>query len=109
MSLPGITGLGSGCGGAFLGVVRLAFAIFVLIVLCGWRSRLITKKPTTVASRGFLSKLASGATSPGGMAVRNDDHDKTHLDWQRIHYHNGKNNRSGGTGQAPFLGIFQGH
>jgi hypothetical protein len=44
----------------------------------------MTKKPTTVASRGFLSKIASGATSPGGMAVRNDDHDRTNLDRQRI-------------------------
>jgi hypothetical protein len=53
--------------------------------LCGWRSRPITKKPTTVASRGFLSNLLSGATSPGGVAVRDDDHDRTNLDWQRIH------------------------
>ncbi|MGA2542281.1 MAG: hypothetical protein ABSG78_12070 [Verrucomicrobiota bacterium] len=45
----------------------------------------MTKKPTTVASRGFLSKIASGATSPRGMAVVYDDHHGTNIAQQRIH------------------------
>jgi hypothetical protein len=45
----------------------------------------MTKKPTTVASRGFLSKIVSGATSPGGMAVGYDDHNRTNIAQQRIH------------------------
>jgi hypothetical protein len=32
-----------------------------------------SKKPTTVASRGFLSKFNSASTSPGGVA-NNDDY-----------------------------------
>jgi len=30
------------------------------------------KKPTTVASRGFLSKINSASTSPDGVANNND-------------------------------------
>jgi hypothetical protein len=45
----------------------------------------MSKKPTTVASRGLLSKFASSATSPGGVAVCDDDRDKPRLDRQRIH------------------------
>jgi hypothetical protein len=74
----------SGRAAAFFVVVRLSSAIFVLIFLNDWRSRLMAKKPTTVASRGFLSKFASGATSPGGVAVRYDDPHRTNLDRQRI-------------------------
>jgi hypothetical protein len=44
----------------------------------------MTKKPTTVASRGFLSKIASGATSPGGVAIACDDHAGTSVVQQRI-------------------------
>jgi hypothetical protein len=85
MSLPVIAWPISGRGRAFFGVVRMAFAVLVLIFFCGWRSRPIIKKPTTVASRGFLSEFLSGATSPGGVAVRYDDHNRTYLDRQRIH------------------------
>jgi hypothetical protein len=45
----------------------------VLIFGYGWAVAW-NKKPTTVASRGCLSKKASGATSPCGVAVTYDDH-----------------------------------
>jgi hypothetical protein len=47
------------------------------------------KKPTTVASRGFLSKFASSATNPAGVAVGYDDDDRTNINLQRIHLHCG--------------------
>ena len=47
------------------------FAHFVFSV-CGWRPRVDNKKPTTVASRGFLSKSCSASTSPGGIAGYDD-------------------------------------
>jgi len=39
---------------------------------CGWW-RGLNKKPTTVASRGFLSKFYLTATSTNGVADDNDD------------------------------------
>jgi hypothetical protein len=83
MSLPCINWLSFGREAIFPGALLAAIAIFLLILFYGWRSRLLTKKPTTVASRGFLSESISGATSPGGVAVRYDDHDQTNLDQQR--------------------------
>jgi hypothetical protein len=85
MSQPSTGWPGSDRGAGSFGVVRLAFAFFVLIFLSGWGPGAITKKPTTVASRGLLSQFSSGATSPGGVAVGYDDRDRTHPDRQRIH------------------------
>jgi hypothetical protein len=39
---------------------------------CGGPARIKIKKPTTVASRGFLSKFVSASTSPGGIAGYDD-------------------------------------
>jgi hypothetical protein len=79
----------SGRGVDFFAVVFLAVAVFVLIqslFVAGGRGN---KKPTTVASRGFLSKFASSATNPAGVAVGYDDDDRTNINLQRIHLHCG--------------------
>ena len=47
-------------------------------------SRGSNKKPTTVASRGFLSKFYSASTSPGGIAAYGNDYQN---DLSNIHYH----------------------
>jgi hypothetical protein len=83
MSQPRIAGSVSGGGAVFFDDVR--DADFVLISLSGWRLRAINKKPTTVASRGWLSRFDSSATSPAGMAVGYDDRDSNQQDRQRIH------------------------
>jgi hypothetical protein len=48
----------------------------------GWGSWR-TKKPTTAASRGFLSKFSSSATSPAGVAVDYDDYQQSKIYLQR--------------------------
>jgi hypothetical protein len=65
-----------------LSVWRLLFSCsyFIGLAVAG-----DNKKPTTVASRGLLSRFDSSATSPGGVAVGYDDRDGTHPDHQRIH------------------------
>jgi hypothetical protein len=85
MSQPSIPGSGSGLGAGFFNVAIEACAFFVLISLSGGRLRAINKKPTTVASRGWLSRFDSSATSPGGVAVGYDDRDSNYQDRQRIH------------------------
>ena len=68
MSLPGM-----GWPSSALGAVVVFLAIFVFISCSGWRAAGRIKKPTTVASRGLLSKFASTATNPPGVAVSYDD------------------------------------
>ncbi len=46
--------------------------LFALVFEAGRRG--INKKPTTVASRGFLFKVQSGSTSVPGCAGYNDQH-----------------------------------
>jgi hypothetical protein len=72
-------------GAGFFNVVIVACAFFVLISLSGRWLWAMNKKPTTVASRGWLSRFYSGATSPGGVAVGYDDRDSNQQDRQRIH------------------------
>ena len=52
----------------------------------GGQSIVAIKKPTTVASRGCLSKKSLRATSTSGVAVSYDDYDLTYY-LQRVQNH----------------------
>src|SRR5262245_29007827 len=74
ISLPSMGGPSSARTEA-AGLFLLAVNVVLLIVLpdCDRQSR-ANKKPTTVASRGFLSKFRLASTSPAGGADNyNDD------------------------------------
>jgi hypothetical protein len=58
------------------------------------------KKPTAVASRGFLSKLSSASTVPGGIAgYQRDDYD--YQDLLNLSNHDPHRSQPAATGQAP--------
>jgi hypothetical protein len=46
--------------------------LLILFYGCGRQPRVCIKKPTTVASRGLLSKSHSASTSHGGIAGYGD-------------------------------------
>jgi hypothetical protein len=52
----------------------------------GGQSTVSIKKPTTVASRGCLSKKSLRATITSGVAVNDDDYDQSY-DLQRVQNH----------------------
>jgi hypothetical protein len=59
----------------FAAGVLFAVSVMLLLMCChgyGWR-RGPNKKPTTVSSRGFLSKFKLTTTSANGVAFYNDD------------------------------------
>src|SRR5213078_4551347 len=79
ISLPDIAGPSSGrLFAAFLVSLCAVLLIGCFAVFSRTVGRRRIKKPTTVASRGFLSKLNSRSTSPyGGVAY--DDDQQSHL------------------------------
>src|SRR4051794_10517950 len=58
----------------------------------------INKKPTTVSSRGFLSKVALSATRPSGIAIYDDY--PGYDNFQRDRIHCGENKTLKTNGQA---------
>jgi hypothetical protein len=71
ISLPFITGPTSGRWRA--GDFLTASAVLLMCFYgCGRAARISNKKPTTVASRGFLSKSLSVTTGPGGIVSYDD-------------------------------------
>ena len=90
MSQPCMVGPNSARLGA--GFARLVSGDFValLIYLSCFVGRSENKKPTTVASRGFLSKWVLASTSPGGVAIYYDDYQRQGYYLSRLALHSGE-------------------
>src|SRR5947209_2384822 len=63
-----------------------SMVLLMLFMGCGGPSWVATKKPTTVASRGFLSKSSLASTSPGGIA---GNYDRDYQDLLNVFNHCG--------------------